>query len=54
MKYIVLTAKSTFDLEQVVNAHIKSGWIPTGGFAVQGQYYYQAMTKWAVGSKLGE
>lgn len=54
MKYIVLTAKSTFDLEQVVNAHIKRDWIPTGGVAVQGQYYYQVMINWAVGSELGE
>lgn len=51
MKYIVLTAKSTFDLEQVVDAHIKLGWIPTGSVAVQGQYYYQAMTKGAVCSE---
>lgn len=45
MKYIVLTAKSTFDLEMVVNQHIKFWWMPTGGVAVQGQYYYQAMIK---------
>lgn len=45
MKYIVLTAKSTFDLEKVVNQHIKFGWMPTGGVTVQGQYYYQAMIK---------
>lgn len=49
MQYIVLKAKSTFDLEKVVNLHIKEGWTPTGGIAVQGwQYhylYYQAMIK---------
>lgn len=45
MKYIVLAAKSTFDLEMVANQHIKFGWIPTGGVTVQEQYYYQAMIK---------
>lgn len=40
MRYIVLTAKSTFDLEKVVNLHIESGWIPKGGITVQGQYHY--------------
>lgn len=48
MKYIVLTSQSTFELEKVVNLHIKEGWTPTGGIAVQGQYhylYYQAMIK---------
>lgn len=45
MKYIVLTAKSTFDLEKVVNQHIKFWWIPTGGINGQGQYHYQAMIK---------
>ncbi|WP_273713136.1 DUF1737 domain-containing protein [Leuconostoc mesenteroides] len=48
MKYIVLKAKSTFDLEKVVNEHIKHGWIPTGGVTVQQQhpyFYYQAMIK---------
>lgn len=48
MKYIVLTAKSTFDLEKVVNLHTESGWMPTGGITIQGEYsflYYQAMIK---------
>ncbi|MDP0487159.1 DUF1737 domain-containing protein [Leuconostoc mesenteroides] len=48
MKYIVLKAKSTFDLEKVVNLHIESGWMPTGGVVVQGRnhyLYYQAMIK---------
>ncbi|MCT3048513.1 MULTISPECIES: DUF1737 domain-containing protein [Leuconostoc] len=48
MKYIVLTANSPFSLEKVVNLHIKEGWIPTGGVAVQEKYhylYYQAMIK---------
>lgn len=57
MKYIVLKAKSTFDLEKVVNEHIKSGWLPTGGITIQCEssfLYYQAMTKWVVGSELGE
>lgn len=45
MKYIVLTSQSTFELEMVVNQHIKFGWIPTGGVAVQGQYHYQTMIK---------
>ena len=48
MKYIVLKAKSTFDLENVVNEHIESGWMPTGGVAVHGEYhylYYQSMIK---------
>ncbi|WP_273716432.1 hypothetical protein [Leuconostoc mesenteroides] len=45
MKCIVLKAKSPFDLEKVVNLHIESGWMPTGGIAVQGQYHYQAMIK---------
>lgn len=48
MKYIVLKAKSPFDLEKVVNLHIESGWIPTGGISIQGEYsfpYHQAMIK---------
>lgn len=48
MRYIVLTAKSTFDLENVVNIHIKKGWVPTGGIAIQGDdnfIYYQTMIK---------
>ncbi|MBZ1527018.1 DUF1737 domain-containing protein [Leuconostoc mesenteroides] len=48
MKYIVLKAKSTFDLEKVVNEHIKSGWLPTGGITIQGEsnfIYYQVMIK---------
>ena len=45
MKYILLTANSPFNLEKVVNQHIESGWIPTGGVTVQGQYHYQAMIK---------
>lgn len=48
MKYIVLTAKSTFDVEKVANAYIKHRLILTGGINIQGQYnvlYYQAMIK---------
>ena len=48
MQYIVLKSRSEFDLEKVVNLHIKSGWIPTGGIAIQGEYsfpYHQAMIK---------
>lgn len=48
MRYIVLKAESPFDLEKVVNLHIESGWIPTGGITIQGEYsflYYQAMIK---------
>lgn len=51
MKYIVLKAKSTFDLEKVVNEHIESGWLPTGGITIQGEssfLYYQAMIKHVV------
>lgn len=39
---------STFDLEKVVNLHIESGWMPTGGIAIQGEcifHYHQAMIK---------
>lgn len=45
MRYIVLKAKSPFDLEKVVTLHIKEEWTPKGGITVQGQYYYQAMIK---------
>jgi len=49
MKYIVLTSQNTFDLEKVVNEHIKSGWLPTGGITIkEGEtsfIYYQAMIK---------
>ena len=51
MKYIVLKAKSPFDLEKVVNLHIESGWVPTGGITIQGEssfLYYQAMIKHVV------
>lgn len=44
MKYIVLKAKSTFDLEKVINEHINAGWIPTGGVTYSFMYY-QAMIK---------
>lgn len=49
MKYIVLTAKSTFDLEMVVNQHIKAGWFPQGGVSFERganiNFYRQAMIK---------
>lgn len=51
MKYIVLKAKSPFDLEKVVNEHIKYVWTPKGGITIQGEYsflYYQAMIKHVV------
>ncbi|WP_188353900.1 DUF1737 domain-containing protein [Leuconostoc falkenbergense] len=40
MKYIVLKVNSPFNLEKVVNEHIKHGWIPTGGVTVQQQHPY--------------
>lgn len=49
MKYIVLTAKSTFDLEKVVNQHIKENWFPQGGVSFERSnntnFYRQAMIK---------
>lgn len=49
MKYIVLTAKITFDLEMVVNKHIKAGWFPQGGVSFERcaniNFYRQAMIK---------
>ena len=49
MKYVVLTAKSAFDLENVVNQHIKANWLPQGGVSFERgtniNFYRQAMIK---------
>lgn len=50
MKYIVLTAKNTFDLENVVNQHIRENWVPIGGVSFERganiNFYRQAMIKY--------
>ncbi len=45
MTYKILVSTDDEYLANNVNDHIKQGWTPTGGLAMNGKYIAQAMTK---------